>query len=108
MSDVLNRDTMAFRRSVNAPDFPDPPWLHNPDLSSVEGVEPKYWKLTGDVVSEMLQAEKDAVDAAEMQAGKDSDKAQIDEQRILRAFALIVLDEVNALRSVARPTMRVT
>jgi hypothetical protein len=39
-------------------------WLWDPDLTAVGGVPEKYWVLTGDVVSEMDQASKDAVDAA--------------------------------------------
>lgn len=43
-------------------------WLHNPDLTPVTGVPNKYWVLTGDILSEMDQAAKDAVDAAEAAA----------------------------------------
>lgn len=38
-------------------------WIYKPDVSAVVGVEPKYWNGTT-VVTEMSQAEKDAVDAA--------------------------------------------
>ena len=64
MSDALNRETLAYLRSINTPDYPVESWVINPDLSAVEGVPPRYWKLTGDAVSEMSQAEKDVVDAA--------------------------------------------
>ena len=64
MADVLNRTTLQYLQSVNTPDYPVVDWVINPDLSGVAGVPQKYWKLTGDVVSEMSQAEKDAVDAA--------------------------------------------
>lgn len=65
MADVLNRTTLQYLQSVNTPDYPVGDWVINPDLSGVTGVAQKYWKLTGDVVSEMSQAEKDAVDAAQ-------------------------------------------
>jgi len=68
MADVLNRTTLQYLRSVNTPDFPVLDWVINPDLTAVVGVPQKYWKLTGDIVSEMTQPEKDAVDAAEAAA----------------------------------------
>lgn len=68
MSNVLNRTTLQYLQSVNTPDYPIGDWVINPDLSGVVGVPQKYWKLTGDVVSEMTQPEKDAVDAAEAAA----------------------------------------
>lgn len=64
MADVLHRTTLQFLTSVNTPDYPSGTWVINPDMSPVAGVPQKYWKLTGDVVSEMSQAEKDVVDAA--------------------------------------------
>lgn len=63
MANVLNRLTMEYLTSVNTPDYPTVDWVLNPDLDSVQNVPVKYWKITGDVVSEMDQAEKDIVDA---------------------------------------------
>ena len=68
MADVLNRTTLQYLQSVNTPDYPVGDWVISPDLSAVAGVPQKYWKLTGDIVSEMTQPEKDAVDAAEAAA----------------------------------------
>ncbi len=65
MANVLNRTTFQFLRSVNTPEFDSVDWVINPDMTPVAGVSDKYWKLTGDVLSEMNQTEKDAVDAAE-------------------------------------------
>ena len=64
MANVLNRTTLAYLLSVNTPDYPTESWVINPDMSAVSAVAAKYWKLTGDVVSEMSQGEKDTVDAA--------------------------------------------
>jgi hypothetical protein len=66
MGAVLNKTTMEYRTSVNTPSYSEDTWLINPDLSAVNGVEKKYWKIEGDpeVVVEMSQAEKDIVDAA--------------------------------------------
>ena len=51
--------------SMNTPDYPSADWEHNPDTSGVSGVSRNYWKYDGtNVVAEMSQPEKDAVDAA--------------------------------------------
>jgi len=100
MANVLNRTTLEYRRSVNDPDFPDPPWLiiapgsGNADL--IATVPRQYLKLSGDVLSEMTQAEKDAVDAALLDAEREATASRLDElEDITRAFALVVLDELN-------------
>lgn len=64
MADVLNRTTKEYLTSQNTPDFDVLDWIINPDLSGVVGVPIRYWKIVGDVVSEMTKPEKDAVDAA--------------------------------------------
>lgn len=64
MSDVVNRTTGQYRKSVNTPDYDTADWLINPDLSAVLGIPQQYWKVEGDSVVEMNQAEKDAVDVA--------------------------------------------
>jgi hypothetical protein len=73
MADVIHRTTLEFRRSVNEPNFPEPAWKWNPDMSAVTGVDRRYWKAppSWDGVAgplEMTQPEKDAVDAAEAAA----------------------------------------
>ncbi len=68
MASVLNRTTKEFRGSVNTPDFPVIDWIINPDLSAVAGLPTKYWKITGDVVTAMSQAERDVVDDNEVLA----------------------------------------
>lgn len=62
MSNVLNRTTKEYLISVSTGFYSTASWIINPDMSAVVGVPSKYWKITGDVVSEMSQAEKDAVD----------------------------------------------
>jgi len=61
MSDVVNRVTGELKKSVNTPDYPTADWIINPDLSSLTSVPNKYWKVSGDDVLEMTQAEKDVV-----------------------------------------------
>ena len=64
MARAIHRTIYNYLRSVHTPDFDPADWLINPDLSGVSGVPEKYWKVSGDSVVEMSQAEKDAVDAA--------------------------------------------
>ena len=54
-----------YKESVNTPSYPPATWEINPDVSGVSGVARIYWKYDGsNVVAEMSQGEKDAVDAA--------------------------------------------
>ena len=74
-------------------------WILNPDLSAVTGQPTKYWIITGDVVTLMNQAARDGVDAATQSARLDSVANELDQtQTIMRAFAEVVLDEINILR----------
>lgn len=78
MANVIHRTTYERRDSVQTTDYPVETWVRNPDLSAVDGVPMKYWKLTGDVFSEMDQGEKDAVDAADLPALKEARYLEID------------------------------
>jgi hypothetical protein len=100
MANVLNRTTKEFKRSVNEPDYPQVDWIWSPDLSGVAGVSSKYWVITGDVVTEMDQASKDAIDLADEISELDAISDRLDNQKdIMRAFALLVMDEFNILRA---------
>lgn len=81
MATVLHRISKDVLYSVNTPDYSDVDWIINPDLVLVYGVPKKYWKITGDVVSEMNQSEKDIVDAALLPQTK------IDRKNFLRTSA---------------------
>lgn len=78
MASVLNRTTLQYLQSVNTPDYSAEEWIINPDLSAVAAVDQRYWKLVGDQVVEMTQAEKDAVDAAGLPETKLAKYAEID------------------------------
>ncbi len=98
----VHRTTKEYLRSVPAAELPEA--IANYIEESAEaatlyaaGVPNIYWKISGDIVSEMTQAEKDAVDAAALQAQRDDTAAQLDQvEEVLRAFMLTVLDEFNA------------
>jgi len=107
-ANVLNRITKEFRASVNTPDFPTASWIINPDMSAVAGFASKYWVISGDLVLLMSQAERDAVDAKEAadaaaaaivarDAARDAAAEQLNQvEDIMRAFALVLLDELNS------------
>ena len=103
MADVLNRTTKEYRRSVNTPDYPAGTWIINPNLSAVVGVDRKYWQINGDSVSEMSQAEKDAVDAAE-EAARITDLKQRLKDRFnqiddnTKALGLLIFDMYHLVR----------
>lgn len=96
MADVLHRQTLELRRSVNTPDFPPEEWVINPDLSAVAGVLPRYWKLTGDVVSEMSPEEKAVVDAA---------LAPIPTLYPYEFLSLLTGEQIGAIQTSADPTV---
>jgi hypothetical protein len=75
---VLHRKTKAVERNVHTPRYSPADWLIEPDLSDVQGVDKKYWKIVGDSVLQMSQAEKDAVDTAEFDGQKAVRFAEID------------------------------
>lgn len=74
MSDVFNRTTWEFLRSVNTPDYDPGIWIVNPDLRAVTSVPERYRKsdARGEIV-EMSAGEKIVVDAryAAGRAGPD-------------------------------------
>ena len=101
MANVLSR-TPPYRylRSVNSPEYPALDWIFNPDMSPTIGFDPRYWTVAGDVVSVVDQAARDAIDAAEAVARKDAIADELDRaETFMRAFAGVLLDEINTLRS---------
>ena len=73
-------------------------WIHAPDVSAVTGFASKYWIVTGDVVTLMSQAQRDAVDAAELSARFDSLAAELQDTQLRdRAIILALLDVANFL-----------
>lgn len=96
MANVLNRTTKEYRASVNDPDYSAIDWIINPDLSAVVGFENLYWIITGDTVSLMSAPDRAALDAANETSRLDQLAAEIEQQQtILRAFAEVLLDELN-------------
>jgi hypothetical protein len=63
---VLDRDTKQLLQVTAAalPQYPDDEWIHNPDLTAVQGLPIEYWKISGNTVLEMTAQEKLAVDGS--------------------------------------------
>lgn len=70
MTDILHRVTLEIVPDVDPDNYSAAVWLVDPDLAPVQGVPSKYWKLEGDILSEMSQAEKDAVDLAALSTNR--------------------------------------
>ena len=63
LATVVRKTDCEVHRGVAADDYSTDDWFHDPDLSAVSGVPPKYWKNDSDCIVEMTAAEKAAVDA---------------------------------------------
>ncbi len=101
MGDYLHRTTKQYLRSADPNDLAEPlsNYIEQPDLTAVSGSS-LYWVITGDTVTMMTQAERDAMDAQTLDDSRDSSVNQLDGlESLMRAFALVVLDEVNTLRA---------
>lgn len=108
MANVLNRATKEYRLSVNTPEYNSTDWIINPDVSALAGVPTKYWNISGDTVTEMTQAEKDAVDAAEQSARVAAIKAELKarfdkETDNTKALGLLMLELYQLIRSELKP-----
>jgi len=107
MSSVLNRTTKHYIQSVNTPDYPPVDWIVDPDLTAVVGFPSIYWTITGDIVTLMTQGQRDAVDAVILAAQVTEEKTGAEslydltqaEARALRAMVLLLVDELNSLRT---------
>ena len=87
MPNWVHRTTKRFTRSVASADLAEPVanYIEDPDLSAVTGFPSKYWIITGDVITLMDQASRDAVDAAE------DTQTRVD----LRADAVVDVDDAT-------------
>lgn len=97
----IHRTTFQRLPSTSPASLPEPVtnYVRNPDEAAIESQPSKYWILTGDAFTLMDQAARDAVDAAEEVASLDAIADQLDQTRsIMKAFAEVVLDEINGLR----------
>lgn len=103
MPNYLHRTTKRLLNSIPPTELPEAEanYILAPDLLSVAGQPVKYWVITGDVVSLADQATRDAIDAAELTASRDDViNNEIDNlEGVVRAFAQVMMDEINILRA---------
>lgn len=97
MASLLNTSTLEILRSADETKL-SAPWtvIAEADAAAWMAIPPQYRKLNGEAVEEMTTQEKATVDAAARARARDAVAAQLEQQEdILRAFMLIVLDEFN-------------
>ena len=103
MGDYLHRTTKVYRQSISPNELPEPlaNYIEDPDLSAVVGVSSMYWIITGDVITEMSQGEKDALDAFLLSAARDAEiQAEIDAlESTMRQLVKLMVSELNILRA---------
>ena len=102
MANFLHRTTKQYLVSTSPNSLPEPisNYIEDPDLSVVTGWSSIYWVITGDIVTLMNQAARDTVDADILTEQRDSVSNSIDTaESYERAFALVVMDEINILRA---------
>ena len=102
MPNWLHRTSKQVLHSVASADLPEvqADYIEEPDLSAVEGRPVKYWVVSGDTVLLLNQSSRDAVDAAEDSGQLDSIADELEQARtVMRAFAEVMLSEINLLRA---------
>jgi hypothetical protein len=101
MAFVLNTTTLELRASVNegAPPYDSSPWviITGAQYDLWGAIPQQYRKWVIDHIEEMSGPEKAAVDLARLEASRDAIIQQLDNiEDILRAFAGLLVDELNA------------
>jgi hypothetical protein len=85
MPDYVNTTTLQLHKSMTESDAAGLTMLTRDELNAAHAIASHYRKWTGSAVAEMTQGEKDTVDAAAVQARKDSDEQTIDDDERLKA-----------------------
>lgn len=101
MADVINVADLRYLSSVNTPDYPEPEWKHNPDMSAVSFVAQRYWvwSTANERPEPMSQSAQDAVDASILTAELDAEIQQVDDTKdIIRAMSQLMISELNAIK----------
>lgn len=102
MGNFLHRTTKQYLQSMSPNELLEPlaNYIEEPDLSAVVGVPNQYWVITGDVVTEMSQGQKDALDAANLSDSRDAViEGEIDNlEAVDRQMVQLLLRELNIIR----------
>lgn len=102
MATWLHIPTKKVYPSISRASLPVPivECLENPDLSVVVGQPNKYWVISGDAVSLMDRAARDAVDAVLEQEKIDRERAvskdQVEDDRFAIALAIVLADDFGS------------
>lgn len=109
MPNYLHRTSKQYLTSRSPADLDEQEanYIQDPDLSAVVGFPSIYWTITGDIVTLMTQGERDAVDAAILADQITDEKTQAEaihdltsaDSRALRSIVLLLVDELNSLRT---------
>ena len=103
MGNFLHRTSKQYLQSTPPDSLLEPlaNYIDETDMSAVDGVPKKYWVITGDIISEMTQAEKDTVDAAILSDARDErvDDKIDDIESVLRQLVKMLISEINILRA---------
>jgi len=102
MPNWIHRTTKQVLKSVSPASLPEAAsnYIQQPDLSAVEGHPAKYWLVRGNDVVLVNATVRAAIDAVEANRNRDNIVDELDEtQGLMRAFAEVLLDEINELRS---------
>lgn len=71
MVTVLSRTSKEILYGVSEQSYDVLDWIINPDFTAVANVDPRYWKITDNTITEMSTAEKATVDAADIAGIKE-------------------------------------
>ena len=113
MAWAIHRRNKTFQRvGADKVNNPVADWILRFDLSQVgitdlsthkDPINTKYWKIVGDDVTLMSPTEKDAEDARLadelLDVQRAGYKATADIDKLFKAFAKILVDEINILRA---------
>ncbi len=102
MPNWLHRTDKTLLHSVASADLPQVQtnYIEEPDLSAVVGQPVRYWEVSGDIISLANPGQRNAIDAALLSVQSDSIANELEtSQTIMKAFSLVVLDEINVLRA---------
>ena len=109
MPNYLHRVTKEYLTSLSPAGLTEPAanYIMDPELSAVVGFESRYWTIVGDVVTLQTPVERDATDAAVLASQVAQEKGGAEayyhlsqaESRVLRAVVVLLVDELNLLRT---------
>tara|TARA_R110002126_G_scaffold84465_3_gene205236 strand:- start:2616 stop:3062 length:447 start_codon:yes stop_codon:yes gene_type:complete len=99
MASVIHRTTFQYLGSADTPNYPEPTWKHNPDMSQVVGLAKFLWKWDAGTERPIPQTagEQAATILERLESSRDDTISSLDGvEDILRAMASLLVTEFNA------------